>query len=270
MKEMLPKAIQPYFEMIQGAVFALVIFIAGWIVSKMISKLVLRVLDRRHVDRALARFLSSIVLYALLAATVIAALGAVGVKTTSLVAIFASAGLAVGLALQGNLANFASGVMILFFRPFTLDEVITAGGHTGRVDDIGLFASTLVTPDNEKIIIPNSKVTSGSIVNLTTLGTRRGHVAVGVAYGTDSPEVQKVLVKAAQRAELVLQDPPPAAAFVGFGASSVDYKVFAWCQSMNYVPMLHNLRVAVYEELNAAGIEIPFNQIVVHKAPEAA
>ncbi len=266
MQAMLPAAIQPYYPMIVSFGTALLIFIVGWLASKIGARIVHRVLEKGKVDQAISRFFSQIARYTILVATVIAALGAVGIQTTSLVAIFASAGLAIGLALQGSLANFAAGVMILFFRPFTLGDIITAGGHTGGVDDIGLFASTLITPDNEKIIIPNAKITGGSIVNLTTLGTRRGKVEVGVAYGADAAKVQDLLVAALSKTELVLQDPAPAVAFTGLGASSVDFTVLTWCNSMDYIAMLHNVRSTVYAALNDAGIEIPFSQIVVHKA----
>ena len=262
----IPSALQPYMPLIEGIALAILIFFIGWIVSKWANKITARVLRRSKVDEALCRFLGTIAQYTVLAATVISALGAVGVETTSLVAVFASAGLAVGLALQGNLANFASGVMILFFRPVNLEDLVTVGGHTGFVKDIGIFASTILTPDNEKIIVPNSAITGDAIVNHTAMGTRRGAIDVGVAYGSDLQQVQQVLLKAATLSPVVLKDPAPAIAFVGLGASSLDLKVFVWCQSADYLDMLHQVRTAVYDELNAAGIEIPFNQIVVHQA----
>jgi small conductance mechanosensitive channel len=253
----------------QDFLLAIVIFIIGWIVSKWTNKLVQRALAKGKVDVALGRFLGTIAQYTVLVAAIIAALGTVGIQTTSVVAVFASAGLAVGLALQGSLSNFASGVMILFFKPFELGDVITAGGHTGKAVDIGLFATTLVPPTNEKIIIPNSSITGSSIVNITTLGTRRGTVEVGVAYGEDLEKVQAILAKAAAKPSIVLQDPAPAIAFTGLGASSLDFAVHVWGNSPDYLAMLHAVRCEVYDELNAAGIEIPFNQIVVHQAPEA-
>ncbi len=263
---MIPEAIQPWIPLVQGILLAIVIFVVGWIASKWARALVVGMFRRRRMDEALGRFLGSLAQYAVLAAAVIAALGAVGIETTSLVAIFASAGLAVGLALQGNLANFASGVMILIFRPFDLGDIITAGGHTGAVDDIGIFATTLVTPGNEKIIVPNAAIMGGSIVNLTTLGNRRAEIDVGVAYGADVGQVMEVLARAAASADLVLADPAPAVAFVGLGASSIDFKVLVWAKSTDWIPVQHNVRRAVYEALNEAGIDIPFNQIVVHQA----
>ena len=260
------EAMEPYIEIGKQMGIALAIFVVGWIASKWAHSLVLKVIRSRKVDEALARFLASIVRYLVLAAAVIASLGKVGVETTSLVAMLGTVGLAIGLALQGSLAHFAAGVMILFFRPFTLGDVISAGGHMGVVKDIGLFATTLNTPDNETVIIPNGSVTGGPLVNYTVLGTRRGKVQIGVAYGADMQKVQEVLLAAAKRTELVLEDPEPAVAFVGFGASSLDFIVFGWSTADDYLGMLHNLRVSIYDDLNAAGIEIPFNQIVVHNA----
>jgi small conductance mechanosensitive channel len=182
------------------------------------------------------------------------------------VAILASAGLAIGLALQGSLANFAAGVMILIFRPFDLGDKVTAAGNTGKVNDIGLFATTLVTADNETIITPNSSITSESIINHTTRGTLRGNISVGVAYGANIDQAIQVMEKACRESDLVLEDPAPSVAFVGFGASSIDFVVRPWATSGDYLTMLHNVRVNLYDRLNEAEIEIPFDQIVVHNA----
>lgn len=267
MKEILPKFIQPYFPLLQGIVIALAILIIGWIISKIVEKAIRAAFEKAKVDAALGRFLGSLTRYGVLAATFIAALGAVGVQTTSVVAIFASAGLAVGLALQGSLANFASGVMILFFRPFSLGDFVTIAGSTGTVHDIGIFNTTLLTPDNETVIIGNKAVTGGTIINFTKEGTRRGHVDVGVAYGTKIEEVIPILKAAAESAELTLKEPAPAVAFVGLGASSIDFKVFAWANAPEWLAMKHNLLVSVYGALNDANIEIPFPQQVNHQAP---
>lgn len=266
MESLLPESLAPYSTLITGAAKALLIFVVGWIAAKWANTLGLAVFRKRKLDEAVARFLAALLQYAVLAAAVVAALGSVGVETTSLVAILGSAALAVGLALQGSLANFASGVMVLIFRPFTIGDVITAGGHTGKVDEIGLFATVMITPDNQKIIIPNAQATGGSIVNLTVLGTRRVAVEIGVAYGTKPDEVMEILVKAAKSVDLVLDDPEPAAALTGFGASSVNYTVFSWANAADWLAVTGGTRVAVYNALNDAGIEIPFDQVVMHQA----
>lgn len=267
MESLLPESLAPYSPLIVGAAKAILIFVVGWIASKWANSISLAIFRKRKLDEAVARFLASLIQYSVLAAAVVASLGAVGVETTSLVAILGSAALAVGLALQGSLGNFAAGVMVLIFRPFTIDDVITAGGHTGLVKDIGLFATTLVTPDNHQIIIPNSQTTGGSITNLTVLGTRRVGADIGVAYGTDPDKVMKILTDAASKVTNALSDPGPAAALVEFGASSVNYTVFVWSKSGDWLQVLGDTRVAIYNALNEAGVEIPFDQVVMHQAP---
>ncbi len=265
--EYLPEQIQPFAGYIEGIMFALLIFIIGWIISKWVNRMVNNTLTKRFkVDVALGRFLGNIAQYAVLAMAVIAALGKVGVQTTSLVAIFASAGLAVGLALQGSLSNFASGVMILFFRPFDLEDMITAGGITGVVKDIGIFATTFANPGNDKIIVPNSKVIGGTIINHTTLGTRRATIDAGVAYGSDLKQVMGILTKAGSRSEGVLSDPGPAVAFTEMAASSINFQVHVWCNQEDYLSVIHNVRSAIYNDLIEADIDIPFDQVVMHNA----
>lgn len=265
MTDILPEKLQPYEGLIVGAATAILIFVVGWIAAKWVYALCLRVARRSKMDEALARFLSSMAQYAVLAMAVIAALNKVGVHTTSLVALLGAAGLAVGLALQGNLANFAAGVMILLFRPFTLEDKVSLAGKDGKVRDIGLFATTLLTPRNEKVIIPNASITADPIVNYTSEGTLRGAIDVGVAYGTDASRAMEVMVAACRRVPSVLDDPAPTVNFRGFGASAVDFEVRPWATAGDYLGMLHDVRGALYEALNEAGIEIPFDQIVVHQ-----
>lgn len=245
---------------------ALLILVIGWIFSKWANAAVLRAGRRAKVDEALGRFLASISQYTVLVATGIAALGRVGVETTSLVAVFASAGLAIGLALQGTLANFASGVLILFFRPFQLDDVVNIGGETGKITDIGLFATKMTTPDNHAIIVPNSQVTSGVITNFTPMATRRVVVEIGIAYGADVDKAKEVIIEALKGTDLIIEDPAPGVILKGFGASSVDLVATAFAKTPDWWPALHNAKVSVYNGLNAANIEIPFSQIVVHQA----
>lgn len=252
--------------LLKSVLIALLTLVLGWWVSKWANRLLLGALRARSVDEALCRFLASLAQYAVLGATVIAALGAVGVETTSAMALFASAGLAVGLALQGTLSSFASGVLILLFRPFQLGDIIEVDGQTGKVSDIGLFTTILETPAEIKIIVPNALITGGTIVNHTGLGRRRGEVEVGVAYGEDLKRVHAALLGAAARTSLALQDPAPLVIFSELGASSLNFKVMAWCPPDSYRDMLHELRCNVYDALAAENIEIPFNQVVVHQA----
>ncbi|CAM2011490.1 mechanosensitive ion channel family protein [Acanthopleuribacter pedis] len=255
-----------YVDLLQNILIAVLILVVGWVLSKWVNRIVLMALRNRKVDEALSRFLSGLSQYATLALAIISALGTVGIETTSLVAVLASAGIAIGLALQGSLSNFASGVMILFFRPFDLKDFITAAGESGVVEDIGIFTTVLLTPQKHRIIIPNGAVLGGPITNYTAEGIRRGTIEVGVAYGVEMEAVIEVLDKAADRCDLVLEDPKPIIAFTNFGASSLDFAIHAHSKTPDYHAMLHQVRVAVYDDLNAAGIEIPFAQIVVHQA----
>ena len=244
---------------------ALAILILGWLASKWGHRIVLKALRRSKVEETLARFFASAAQYTLLCFTVIAVLDKAGVETTSLAAVIAAAGLAVGLALQGSLGNFASGVLLLLFRPFALGDKISTAGQVGKVEDIGLFATTLSTPAKERIVIPNGVVTSDSIVNHTASGNIRSTIAVGVAYGSDIDRVCKVLTEAALSTDLVLPEPAPVAAFVDMAASSLNFVVLCWSEPANAAAMQHFVRRAVYNRLNEEGIEIPFDQVVVHK-----
>lgn len=266
MKDLLPEPFQPYEPIIVGGVVAILIFVIGWIASKWAHRLCLRLARRSEVDEALARFLAAIAQYAVLAVAAIAALGQVGIQTTSLVALFGAAGLAIGLALQGNLSHFASGVMILLFRPFTLEDYVTVGGKSGTVKDIGLFATTLTTPENQKVILPNSSITSDSIVNHTALGTLRSSIEVGVEYGSDLETAMQVMLEACQSVPNVLADPEPSVILTGFGASAVNFEVRPWADARDRLAMEHQVRLALVGALATAGIEIPFDQLVVRQA----
>lgn len=262
----LPDHIKPYAPMISNLIYGLAILIIGWMLSKWTHRLVKTMLHKTKTEESLARFLASIAQYIVLAATVITALNQVGVQTTSLVAILASAGLAVGLALQGSLSNFASGVLILGFRPFMLDDFVEIGGKSGSVSDIGLFMTKLVTPNNEVVIVPNSSITSNTITNYTALGVRRTVIDIGVGYGEDVRRVSEVLLGIAKGHEFCLEEPAPSVVLGGFGASSLDFQVRAYAKNADFWPMVNELRLRIYETLNSEGIEIPFNQIVVHQA----
>ncbi|MCA9777348.1 MAG: mechanosensitive ion channel family protein [Candidatus Eremiobacteraeota bacterium] len=266
----MPDIVKPYVVMsvplLLKILYGLLILWVGKKIADGSERLSKSVLERAKVDVSLSGFLSSLVKYTVLAAAVIATLDQIGIKTTGLVAIFASAGLAVGLALQGSLSNFAAGTMILGFRPFKVGDVVKAGGATGKVEMIGIFTTTLLTLDNEQIIVPNSAITGGNIENYTAKNFRRVHTDIGVAYGEDLEKAEEVLVKAAAKTAKRLEDMEPDAFISGFGASSVDFNVRVFCRHEHYWAVKHDLRKQVYAGLNEAGIEIPFNQIVVHQA----
>ena len=266
--EAVPSWLRPYVPSALNMVFGVLILIVGWAISKWAHKAVLGGLRRAHVEEALARFLASMAQYSVLAATIISALNRVGVQTTSLVALLASAGLAIGLALQGSLSSFASGVMILFFRPFMLGDVVKLSGHDGTVEDIGLFQTRLKAIEGETIILPNSSITNNPIINYSARGVRRATIDVGVAYGSKVETVLERLRLAVERVESGLQDPAPAFIFSGLGASSLDFRVGLWCNAADYPKTMTALRTAVYNELTNAGIDIPYPQLVLHRAPD--
>jgi small conductance mechanosensitive channel len=267
----LPDVVKPYIIMavplLMKVIYGLLILWVGKKVADWSEGFSKSLLEKAKVDVSLSGFLSSLVKYTVLAIAIMATLDQIGVKTTGLLAIFASAGLAIGLALQGSLANFAAGTMILGFRPFQIGDVVTAAGTSGCVESIGIFTTTLLTLDNEIIIVPNASVTGGNIQNYTAKDFRRVHTDIGVAYGEDLDKCEEVLLKAAAKTAKRLEDKEPDAFITGFGASSIDFNVRVFCSQEDYWAVLHDLRKQVYAGLNEAGIEIPFNQMVIHQAP---
>jgi small conductance mechanosensitive channel len=266
----LPDTIKPYVIMaiplLLKIIYGLIILWIGKTIANAAETLCRKLLTKAKVDESLTGFLSAIVKYAVLAAAIIATLEQLSVKTTGFLAIFASAGLAIGLALQGSLSNFAAGTMILGFRPFKIGDVINAAGQSGCVESIGIFTTTLLTADNETIIVPNSAITGGAIQNFTAKDYRRVNTDVGIAYGEDLQKCEEVLRTAAGKTKSRIEDMDPDVFITGLGASSVDFNVRVFSKQADYWTVLHDLRKQVYNGLNEAGIEIPFNQIVVHQA----
>ncbi len=242
---------------------ALVTFLVGYAIATWAGRLAIAALQRSHVDAALAAFLGMVLRYAILFATLIATADALGFDTASALAIFASAGIAVGLALQGSLGQIASGVMILFNHPFTIGDFVEAGGTQGTVKNIGLFNTEITTLEGIKKYVPNSSITGGTITNFN-VPVRRGTIAVGVDYGSDIQQVRAVLESAVATVDTVLKDPAHAIVFVDLGGSSLDWQVRVWATAENYWPTLEAVRTAVYDKLNEAGIGIPFPQMDVH------
>ena len=263
-----PETLVALGKSIFAAVATLVI---GWMVAGRVARITLAALQRSKVDVALARFLGNIARYVVLVATLVATAEAVGIHTTSVLAILASAGLAVGLALQGSLSNFASGVMILLFHPFRLDDWVTVCGLTGRVIDIGLFSTVLMRTDGTKIVVPNSAITGGVIENHTELDKRRATVDVGVEYGCDLDEARAALGRACERVDGVLPNDDGGKAytvyFASFGGSSLDFQIHVWSTAADFLDVQERVRVEVYKELAASGIGIPFPQLDLHVDP---
>ena len=242
----------------------LVLLFVGFIVAGWVGRLVWRGCQRGKLDPTLGKFFAKMARWAILIFVVLACLGVFGVNTTSFAAVLAAAGLAVGLALQGSLSNFAAGVMLLVFRPFKVGDVVTVNGCTGKVNEIELFTTTLDTPDNRRLILPNSAVFGTTIENITFHSTRRVDVAVGADYSADIDKTREVLEKAAKGVPGILEDPPPQIVLGELGGSSVDWVVRVWCATSDYWPTKEATTRAVKMGLDEAGIGIPFPQMDVH------
>ncbi len=244
-----------------GAVLLLIIgrIAAGW--GRRIAR---KGFERSEVDPTLTAFFTKAVYYLILIIVVIAVLQLFGVETTSMIAILGAAGLAVGLALQGTLSNFAAGVMLLIFRPFKLDDFVDIGGTKGSVVEIGLFSTTLKTPDNVKIVVPNSGVWGGTIANYSGFDTRRVDLMIGISYDDDIQRAVDTIRSIVTADERVLDDPAPQIAVAELGASSVDLVVRPWCVGADYWDVRFDLTRKIKEGLEAAGFSIPFPQQDVH------
>ncbi|MEM1109576.1 MAG: mechanosensitive ion channel domain-containing protein [Planctomycetota bacterium] len=245
---------------------AIVILVVAVIVGKIIAKIVSNATRKAKVDETLARFFGKLVFYAVVTLGVIAALGRVGVEVTAFAAILAAAGFAVGMALSGTLSNFAAGVMLLIFRPFKVGDVISAAGITAKVNEIELFTTTFDTPDNRRIIVPNSSIFGGTIENISHHGERRVDVAVGCDYSADIDKTREVLTAAVESVEGRIDgDGRGFQVFLGeLGASSVDWAVRVWFPAADYWGKKEELTRAVKMHLDEAGIGIPFPQMDIH------
>lgn len=240
-----------------GAIALLIVgrMAAGW--GRSISR---KGMTKAEVDPTLVAFFSKAVYYLILIIVVIAVLSLFGVETTSLIAVLGAAGLAVGLALQGTLSNFAAGVMLLIFRPFKLDDFVDIGGTQGFVVEIGLFSTTLKTTDNVKIIVPNSSVWGGTIGNYNGYETRRVDLVIGISYDDNIQTAMDTIRTVVASDDRVLADPAVQIAVSNLGDSSVDLVVRPWCQAADYWDVRFELTRTIKEGLEAAGCSIPYPQ----------
>lgn len=243
-----------------NVLYAILIFLIGKWVASMIRNAVTRGMKARSVDPALISFGSNMLFYVLMTAVILAAIQQVGFQTTSLVAVLGAAGLAVGLALQGSLSNFASGVLIIMFRPFNIGDFIIAGGESGGVVEIGVLVTTLKTPDNKKVIVPNSAIMSGSITNVTANPTRRVDMTVGVSYSDDLDKVQSVILDVLNADERILKDPAPQVVVSEMADSSVNFFVRPWCKKEDYWGVFFDFQKNIKQRFDKEDITIPFPQ----------
>ena len=246
--------------------YALALLIVGLYAIKLILRLTNKLLNSRHVDNTLQAFLSNLLGWGLKAVLLIAVISKLGVDTTALAAVMAAAGLGLGLALQGSLANFAGGVLIILFKPFRVDDLINAQGEIGVVKDIQLFTTQILTPSNKRVIIPNGTLANGNIINLSAEGTLRVDLTIGVGYDEDIKKPKEVLLKVLTSHPKVLSEPLPTVNVSELADSSVNFAVRAWCTVEDYWTVYFEVTENCKEALDAAGIEIPYPHVVeIHK-----
>jgi len=245
-------------------VFAIATLVIGMMLARVISGTFHKVLTKRKFDITIVDFVSHMVRYVIIAFVIIAALSRIGIETTSFVAIIGAAGLAVGLALQGSLSNFASGVLIIALRPFKAGEYIEAAGTAGVVESVQIFSTTLTSPDNKFVVVPNSAILSGNIINYSRKATRRIDLVVGVSYNADLAQTKRILETIVKANEGVLKSPEPLVAVAELADSSVNLVVRPWVRGEDYWPVRFELMEAIKNGLDEAGIEIPFPQMDVH------
>ncbi|MGV6827108.1 MAG: mechanosensitive ion channel family protein [bacterium] len=243
---------------------AIAIFIVGKMIAKGLKKMVIKVMTRAETDPIIVGFTSSIVYIALLTFVAVAALGQLGIETTSFVAILGAAGLAIGLSLKDSLANFAAGFMLIVFRPFREGDVIEAAGVVGKVDSIQIFTTTLTTGDNKTIIIPNAKLGSDNITNYSAQETRRVDLTVGVSYEADLKHVRSVLEDIVAANDKVLKDPAHQIVVGELADNSVNFYVRLWAKTEDYWNVYFTTNETVKVRFDAEGIGIPYPQRDVH------
>lgn len=247
---------------------AAIIFIVGRFVICMVNKLVRKMLSKREIDPAVRTFTGSLVNVVLTILLIVSVVGALGVQTTSFAALLASAGVAIGMALSGNLSNFAGGLIILVFRPYKVGDYIESQGVSGSVKEVQIFHTVLNTPDNKVIYIPNGSLSSGVVINYSYQTTRRVEWTFGVDYGTDYEKVRQTLETVLAKETRILPDPAPLIALNQLADSSVNFVVRVWVKSEDYWDVFFDINRNVYETFNAGGINFPFPQLTVHQTKE--
>lgn len=243
---------------------AILIVVVGRWVARLIRKTTEKMMARSKVDATLVTFVGNLIYIALLTFVVLAALAQLGIQTTSFIAVIGAAGLAVGLALQGSLANFAAGILMLLFRPFQVGDFIEGGGVSGIVEEMHIFTTQLRTPDNKTIIIPNAKITGDNITNYTKKENRRVDLVIGVSYGDDIEKVKSVVADVLNGDARVLKDPAPTIAVLELGDSSVNFAVRPWVKTGDYWNVYFDTTERIKKRFDAEGISIPFPQRDVH------
>ncbi|MFH1894093.1 MAG: mechanosensitive ion channel domain-containing protein [Candidatus Zixiibacteriota bacterium] len=249
---------------------AIAIIVIGRIVVGILTKMIKRLMKKSTVDETLTKFAVSLARIGLMVFVFVAALGTLGVETASFAAVIAAAGLAIGFALQGSLSNFAAGVMLITFRPFKADDFVEAGGATGTVEAVNIFNTIMKSPDNKRLIIPNSRITGDSIINYSAKETRRVDMVFGIGYGDDIRKAKATLEQILASDERILKDPAPTVAVSELADSSVNFVVRPWVKTSDYWTVLFDITEKVKLTFDERGISIPFPQRDVHLFQEKA
>jgi len=239
------------------AVAAILILLIGWIVAKGIRTVIRRIMNRAHIDGTLISFISSLVYMIVMAFVIIAALSQLGVQTASFVAVVGAAGLAVGLALQGSLSNFAAGVLMIIFKPFKAGDYIEGAGVAGTVEELGIFTTLLKSPDNKAIIVPNGKLAGDNIVNYNANPTRRLDLIVRVSYGDDIDKVKRILAQIVASDDRVMKEPAAAIGVVSLGVTGVEFALRVWVRTSEFGDVQFAVLENIKRTFDAEGISIP-------------
>ena len=243
---------------------AIVVFVLGRWLAIFLRNFLEKTMKRTDVDPTLIAFSTNLAYVAMFAFVIIAAMAQLGIQTTSFIAILGAAGLAIGLALQGSLANFAAGVLMLLFRPFKVDDYIEGGGTAGTVKEIQIFNTILISPDNKTIIVPNAKMTSDKIVNYAQQGTRRVDMTFGIAYDSDIDHAKNILWDILNNDPRILPEPKPMVVVLALADSSVNIACRPWLNAADYWDFYFDMMETVKKRFDAGGITIPFPQRDVH------
>lgn len=266
LEELITKGLNFCVEAGKSIIIAVLIYIAGKALIMLINRMMEKMLCRRQVDPTIQTFLKSLVNILLMALLIISVVSALGVNTTSFAALLASAGVAVGMALSGNLQNLAGGIVVLLFRPFKVGDYIEAQGVGGTVQEIQIFHTILNTPDNKKIYLPNGSLSSGNITNYSKEPTRRVDFTISIDYRESIDKVREVLKEIVTNDQRVLTTPEPVIALNALADSSVNIALRVWVKSEDYWAVYWETNEKIYNEFNRRGINFPFPQLTVHKA----
>lgn len=263
--QLIEQATSTGIEIGKSVLLAIVLAVAGRYVIRFINKMVARMLERRGVEPTVQSFLKSFVNITLIVLLIITVVGTLGVNTTSLAALLASAGLAVGMALSGNLQNLAGGIILLFLKPFKVGDFIEAQGVSGTVKAIQIFHTILTTTDNKELFVPNGALSSGNITNYTKNDLRRVDFTIGVEYGTEIEKVKQVTQALLREDRRIMTEPAPFIAVKELGDNGVIYVIRVWAKASDYWDVFFNTTERIYTEYNKQGIGFPFPQIQIHQ-----